>query len=91
MIKNVIDIDSLEKKKGIPKRVKYVGLLFTGCQEIVEMPTKFDVKHIGDVEFNDYTFTDGCGIMSIKLAKKIVENSTELQKKWKGNRAIRMV
>ena len=57
------------QKLTIPKRVKYAGLLFSGCKEILELPEDVVITHTADLANGKYKFTDGCGIISWKLAK----------------------
>ena len=79
-------INKLAREKGIAKRVKYAGLLFTGCRYIVNLPAKYEV-HQGlsyHCQTKKYDFTDGCGTISLKLAKEIVEGNAQLKKDWKN-------
>ena len=79
------NLHDLERKKGVEKRTKYVGLLFTGCQYIVDLPknAEFQVIQNSDIENNGFNFTDGCGSVSYQLANWIWNNNPQLQKKWK--------
>ena len=83
LLKFIPNLEQLARKKGIAKRVKYAGLLFTGCQYIVDLPQQFKFKIATDVEKGTYNFTDGCGLISLKLAEKIWKSNTILAKKWK--------
>ena len=67
------NIEKLEEKKGVAKRVKYTGLLFSGVKNFVTLPKDVDIRKGRSVEHNDYDFTDGPGIISMKLAKFISE------------------
>lgn len=78
-------IKSLEQKKGVAKRVKYAGLLFSGCQQIFRLPVDCSVFSIPDYNSGKYNFTDGCGLISLKLAQMIVEDNESLKKTWKDN------
>ena len=79
-------IKELEKQKGVAKRVKYAGLLFTGCRYMLELPDDFQVEDARETYMsNGFDFTDGCGIISLGLAKEIVKKNKKLQKDWKGN------
>jgi hypothetical protein len=62
------DLDKLEKKKGIPKRVKYAGLLFSGLITSVKLPRGVIVEEIRRKRANNFDFTDGPGLISRKLA-----------------------
>lgn len=75
------NLQTLEKKKGVAKRVKYVGLLFSGLRFFVNLNTKMTrtkVQTIDSVERNGFDFTDGCGLISYKLAKEISLNQMKL-------------
>eukprot|EP00978_Attheya_sp_CCMP212_P037937 scaffold183198_cov43-Attheya_sp.AAC.1 len=58
-------------KKGIPKRVKYTGLLFSGVQSFVELPESTCIREIDSIERGGFDFTDGPGLVSMKLAREI--------------------
>lgn len=62
-------LKELEQKKGVPKRVKYTGLLFSGITA-VPLPTddKVYAEEIESKENKDFDFTDGPGLISKKLA-----------------------
>ncbi|CAB9502970.1 splicing factor ATP-dependent RNA helicase [Seminavis robusta] len=58
----------LEKEKGIPKRVKYAGLLFSGIKP-VKLPDEVVAEEIQSyTNHNGTDFTDGPGLISLKLA-----------------------
>lgn len=38
------NIKEVERKKGVAKRVKYAGLLFTGCRYMLNLPDDFQVR-----------------------------------------------
>ena len=63
----------IEAKRPVAKRVKYAGLLFTACQHIVDLPTDLRVGSTNDRtdRRGQFNFTDGCGLISWKLAKHL--------------------
>ena len=67
------DLRQLEKKKGIPKRVKYAGLLFSGITVVKLPPAGVIVEEIESKENNGFDFTDGPGLISQKLAVCVKE------------------
>lgn len=78
------NIDELQQTKGVAKRVKYSGLLFTDCQYILTLPP-CDVEFCSDIIIGSFNFTDGCGLISMKLAEDILKQNQELQIKWKND------
>ena len=65
-------LKELEKKKGVSKRVKYTGLLFSGVRCFVDLPKNITIiKEIGSIDRDGFDFTDGTGLISIKLARHI--------------------
>ena len=73
-------LPDISHQRKINKRVKYSGLLFTDCQYIFNLPEDTQVEEIPDVSRNGHTFTDGCGLISLPLAKLIANNIG-----WKGD------
>lgn len=63
----------LERKKGIPKRVKYTGLLFSGITPVTLPKDNLIVQEIQSVKDKGYDFTDGPGLISRKLALWVKE------------------
>jgi hypothetical protein len=59
------------QNKPVPKQVKYRGLLFTGLLACVPLPEDTHVSVLSDVKHDNFTFTDGCGTMSLKLAQHV--------------------
>ena len=53
----------------ISKRFKYRGLLLSGCQQIVKLPTSVCVLTEADYVVGGFNFTDGCGLISHGLAE----------------------
>ena len=66
-------MEELQRKKGVAKRVKYVGLLFSGIRTFVHLPPDVIVREISSIENNNYDFTDGPGLISVKLATIIAK------------------
>ncbi|KAF0703774.1 Aste57867_7532 [Aphanomyces stellatus] len=60
-------------RKPPPKRVKHVGLLFTSCSKIAHLPPGTQVVTTDDVERHGFCFTDGCGLMSPRLAHSLAK------------------
>ena len=81
VLNQLINLQKLNLK-GVQKRTKYVGLLFTGCQQIVNLPEKVRINTVEDIERNGYNFTDGCGFISYALAEWVWRNNAEIYKKW---------
>jgi hypothetical protein len=60
------------KLKSVGKKAKRIGLLFSSAEMAVTLqPDR--CEDIEDVNGNDYIFTDGCGLVSIHLAREIVQ------------------
>jgi hypothetical protein len=68
MLRLMPNLLRLEEKSGVAKRIKYQGLLFSGAQ-VIDLPVETHVCEIAAVTNDVYDFTDGCGLMSLKLAK----------------------
>jgi hypothetical protein len=60
------------KLKSVGKKAKRIGLLFSGAEMAVTLPED-RCEDINDVKYNDYTFTDGCGLISSHLTKQLVQ------------------
>lgn len=58
------------KMKTVAKKAKRIGLLFSTARVAKIVPPD-RVEDIGDVESNDYIFTDGCGLISPRLAQEL--------------------
>ena len=77
MLRLMPNLRRLELSKGVAKRIKYQGLLFSGAQ-VVDLPQDDGPVHVLEIPSVErkrpysngtYDFTDGCGLISIKLAK----------------------
>jgi len=83
--KSFVFMKGLQQDMGVAKRVKYTGLLFTGCRYMAKLPNDCHIKEVQDCTSNTkYNFTDGCGTISLCLAKNIIEENPELKKDLGG-------
>ncbi|XP_075254007.1 uncharacterized protein LOC142345675 [Convolutriloba macropyga] len=82
VMSQLINLTKLGKSKGVAKRTKYVGLLFTGCQHIVNLPPDLLIESAEDIERDNFNFTDGCGFISYALAEWVWRNNPSVSKKW---------
>jgi len=63
-------IGDLSKLKSAAKKAKRIGLLFSSSEMALTLsPDR--CEDITDVVHNGYTFTDGCGLISVQLANKL--------------------
>jgi hypothetical protein len=63
----------LSKLKSVGKKAKRIGLLFSSAEMALELsPDR--CEDIDDVKFNDYIFTDGCGLISRHLANRLCQS-----------------
>jgi hypothetical protein len=60
------------KLKSIRKKAKRIGLPFFSAEIAVTLPED-RCEDIDDVKYNDYTFTDGCGLISNHLTKQLIQ------------------
>ncbi|KAF2878599.1 RNA dependent RNA polymerase-domain-containing protein [Massariosphaeria phaeospora] len=62
----------LSKLKSVGKKAKRIGLLFSSAEMALTLqPDR--CEDIDDIKYNDYIFTDGCGLISEQLAKQLVQ------------------
>jgi hypothetical protein len=62
----------LSKLKSVGKKAKRIGLLFSSAEMALTLsPDR--CEDIDDIKVNDYIFTDGCGLISLQLARKLVQ------------------
>ena len=59
------------KLKSVGKKAKRIGLLFSSAELGVTLSPE-RCSDIEDVERGDYNFTDGCGLISMAMAKQLV-------------------
>ncbi|CAF0846345.1 unnamed protein product [Adineta steineri] len=77
--KIIRDNGDFDKIKNISKRAARIGLLFSSCTPTIHIQSDHVIQ-IDDVERNNYTFTDGCGIIGRKLVKQIIPYLTDFKK-----------
>ncbi|OAL44130.1 hypothetical protein IQ07DRAFT_253497 [Pyrenochaeta sp. DS3sAY3a] len=62
----------LSKLKSVGKKAKRIGLLFSSAEVSLTLsPDR--CEDIDDVASKDYIFTDGCGLISLQLARQIAQ------------------
>jgi hypothetical protein len=62
----------LSKLKSVGKKAKRIGLLFSSAEVSLSLsPDR--CQDIDDVATKDYIFTDGCGLISIQLARRLAQ------------------
>jgi len=65
-------LGDFRKIKTVAKKAKRIGLLFSTAQiAMILEPNR--CEDIEDVEFKDYIFTDGCGLISPRFAHQLVQ------------------
>ena len=62
----------LSKIKSVGKKAKRIGLLFSSAEVALDLPPD-RCQDIDDVATKDYTFTDGCGLISAQLARQLAQ------------------
>jgi hypothetical protein len=68
----VKDMGDFSKLKSVGKKAKRIGLLFSSAEMAVSLhPDR--CEDIDDIKYNDYIFTDGCGLISTNLARQLVQ------------------
>lgn len=60
------------KLKSVGKKAKRIGLLFSSA-EMALVLSQERCEDIEDVKRDDYIFTDGCGLISHQLARRLVQ------------------
>ena len=70
--RKIESMGDFSKLKSVGKKAKRIGLLFSSADMGVVLPPD-RCEDIEDVERGDYNFTDGCGLISKHLAKKLVQ------------------
>ena len=62
------------KMKTVSKKAKRIGLLFSSAETVMSInPDR--CEEIPDIESADYVFTDGCGLLALKLAQELARRS----------------
>ncbi|KAI4918204.1 hypothetical protein J4E90_002585 [Alternaria incomplexa] len=62
----------LSKLKSVGKKAKRIGLLFSSAEAALDLPPE-RCRDIDDVKRDDYVFTDGCGLISLQLARQLAQ------------------
>jgi hypothetical protein len=60
------------KLKSVGKKAKRIGLLFSNAEIALDLPPD-RCQNIDDVVTKQYIFTDGCGLISVQLAKHLAQ------------------
>ncbi|GAB1319470.1 hypothetical protein MFIFM68171_09680 [Madurella fahalii] len=68
--RKVESLGDFAKMKTVAKKAKRIGLLFSTARVAKIVPPD-RVEDIPDVESSDYVFTDGCGLISPRLAQEL--------------------
>lgn len=63
-------LGDFSKLKGVAKKAKRIGLLFSTAQAAVDIPPG-NCEDIPDIENAGYVFTDGCGLIAPRLASEL--------------------
>ncbi|KAI8492821.1 hypothetical protein Bbelb_294180 [Branchiostoma belcheri] len=63
---------AFEAIKNPSKRAARIGLLLSTATKCLELDEK-EIDHTKDIERNGFTFTDGCGFISVACARKIMD------------------
>ena len=72
--KKVSELGEFSNIKTVAKKAKRIGLLFSTAEMAIELqPDR--CEDISDVISKDYIFTDGCGLISVHLAKLLVKQA----------------
>ncbi|KAL4898930.1 RNA dependent RNA polymerase-domain-containing protein [Aspergillus multicolor] len=58
----VESLGDFSKMKTVAKKAKRIGLLFSSCNALLQVPVK-RYEDIDDIERAGYNFTDGCGLI----------------------------
>lgn len=70
----VAALGDFSKIKSVAKKAKRIGLLFSTATMGVHLPPD-RCEDIPDVQNKGYNFTDGCGLISVLLAKQLVKQT----------------
>ncbi|XP_035673963.1 uncharacterized protein LOC118414200 [Branchiostoma floridae] len=62
-----------EAIKNPSKRAARIGLLLSTATKCLELDEK-EIDHTSDIERDGFTFTDGCGFISVACARKIMQD-----------------
>jgi hypothetical protein len=62
----------LSKLRSVGKKAKRIGLLFSSAEVSLDLPPE-RCQDIDDVIYQDYIFTDGCGLISLQCARLLAQ------------------
>jgi hypothetical protein len=69
---NIEAMGDLSKLKSVGKKAKRIGLLFSSAEMALALPPE-RCEDIEDAKRDDYIFTDGCGLISLQLARQLAQ------------------
>ncbi|KAG4068831.1 hypothetical protein HA402_004979 [Bradysia odoriphaga] len=72
--KKINELGDFAKIASVAKRAKRIGLLFSAADSSIQLDEK-KCLDIDDVEDKGHVFTDGCGLLSKKYAKRLSQLS----------------
>ena len=70
--KKVEELGDFSKLKTVGKKAKRIGLLFSSADVAFDLDPQ-RCEDIDDIVRDDYTFTDGCGLIARQLARSIAQ------------------
>ncbi|KAM7196172.1 RNA dependent RNA polymerase domain containing protein [Rhypophila sp. PSN 637] len=99
--KKVNELGDFSKLKTVQKKAKRIGLLFSETRAAMDIRPE-RCEDIPDIETADYNFTDGCGLISPRLAQdlarrmRIIHQNTRytpsvFQIRYRGYKGVLMV
>jgi hypothetical protein len=62
----------LSKLKSVGKKAKRIGLLFSSAEIALDL-SPGRCRDINDIKRDEYVFTDGCGLISARLARQLAQ------------------
>ena len=65
-------LGDFSKMKSVAKKAKRIGLLFSAAEIACDVPPDH-CEDIADIVKDDYIFTDGCGLISQRFVKTLVQ------------------
>ncbi|EME78058.1 uncharacterized protein MYCFIDRAFT_145022 [Pseudocercospora fijiensis CIRAD86] len=87
--------------QSVGKKAKRLGLLFSSAEHALELQPE-RCTDIDDVKLGDYVFTDGCGLIAVRLAKQVAQRKrivyrnkrylpSVLQIRYRGYKGVLMI
>lgn len=71
MVTEIVEsLGDFSKIKTVAKKVKRIGLLFSSCNAVIQVPDH-RYEDIDDIEASGYNFTDGCGMIGTSTARNL--------------------